>query len=167
MFNGTEAILANAGRTPDQQGDDDMKTLTLASALVVLAATFATPGFAADKKVGDKAQAVAEITFVNKTKKRSPYVSPAVYRTDASAKAERAKNLLIDVKGKRFKKKFFKKRSFGHHRRGFGQRGFGHRGFSSGGFGHNGFGHGGFKGHGHGFGGKLLKKKFFGKLFGS
>lgn len=134
-----------------------MKNITLATALVVLAATFATPGSAANKTVGDKAQAVAEITFVSKkSKKRSQYVSPAIYRTDVTGQKQRAKNLLIDVSSKKFKKKFFKKKFYGQRRGGFGHRSFGHGGFHSGGFGHGGFGHGGF-----GLGTKLKKKFFF------
>jgi len=152
-----------------------MKNLTLATTFVVLAATFASPGIAADRDARQTAQAVAEITFVNKTKKSSAYLSPAIYRTDASANAQRSENLLIDVSGRHFKKKFFKRKSFGSHRRGFGHRSFGHRGFGHRSFGHGGFGHrnfghnafdhgrNGFKGH-HSDGGKLKKKKFLGKL---
>ena len=148
-----------------------MKNLTLATALVVLAATFATSGFAADQKVEAKAQAVAEITFVNKAKKkRSPYVSPAIYRTDITGQKERAKNLLIDVSSRKLKKKFFKKKSFGHRNRGFGHRGFsgrgggfGHSGFGHGGFHNDGFGHSGFGHGGFGLGTKLKKKLIFGK----
>ena len=146
-----------------------MKKLTLATTFVVLAATFATPGFAADKKVGDKARTVAEITFVSKAKKnRSASLSPAVYRTDITAQKQRAKTLLIDVNGKKFGKKFFGHRRGGFGRRGFKSRGFGHGGFHHGGFGHNRYGHGSFGNSGFGHGGfglgtKLKKKFFFGK----
>jgi len=154
-----------------------MKTLTLATAFVVMAASFSTTGFAADDKTA-KAEPRAEITFVNKkAKKRSPYVSHAIYLTDAAANKRRAQNLLIDVSGKSFKKKFLKKKFLGHGG-GFGHQGFGHGGFSQGGFGHSGFGHGGFhnggfghkkfghSGFGHG-GTKLKKKALIGKfLFG-
>lgn len=137
-----------------------MKRLTLTTTFVVLAATFATPGFSSDQKIDHVKQPVPAITFINSAKKKSPYVAPAIYRTDASAEQERAKNLLIDVSSKRFKKKFFKKRSFGHHRRGFGHRGFGHSRFGHGIHGHH---HGGFRGHGL-HKDELKKKKLIGKL---
>jgi len=53
-----------------------MKNLALAATFIVMAATFATSGFAADAEVG-KSEASAEITFVNKQKKRSAYVTQA------------------------------------------------------------------------------------------
>jgi len=147
-----------------------MKTLTLATAFVVMAASFSTTGFAADEKTA-KAEPRAEIIFVNKkAKKRSPYVSHAIYRTDASIQKQRAQNLLIDVSSKHFKKKFFKRKFLGHRGGGFGHKRFGHgsyghNSFGHSGFGHQSFGHNGF-GHnslGHG-GGKFKKKAVIGKL---
>jgi len=151
-----------------------MKSFTLAATFVVLAASFAAPGFAADGD-GAKVHAPAEITFVSKTATQNPHISHAVYLTDATASGQRNQNLLVDVSGRHFKKKFLKRKSFSrnfsHHRgighSGFKRRNFGHRSFGHSGFGHRNFGHGGFGHHrgDFGHGGKVIKKGLFGKLF--